>query len=719
MNIKRILSFYTRSKIIYKMIIGSLIFTIPIGVLLYFTIGGFNYHIDFAKKELQGIELMSPIKTLLHEIPLYTYLVEQNPSDKKNKDEVSEKIVKLKISIEKQFENLIIKAKINADLLGIRVKNEDGKKFKRINPIRILDLWKKSQIQLETPIKEKPDKKEQDLELDLENLSLESIQKNETKVVDDDEEEINQIQIEEDNTINNLILLLSQIGNKSKLLHDPDTNSYHSMDTALLIMPKFHLRMHEFKSKCIESLKSSNSRELRQKINQLNFNFGDDLGNININNPKVYNQYDKSISEIIPYLELIINRKWVDKKKFYKDMDSSIASSYKLWGEVILDLKSNILIRKKSYERKKFFAVFISLITFILALGMAILISFGISVPLKNIIIISEDIANGKIGPAREKLDKILKQSEGYDTSKNELHKLLLSINVMTDNIDSLLTQVTKSSAQVTTSASQIAGSARQLEATVAEQASSTNQVAAMSKEISKTSNTLSKTMENVTNMAVEASDDAQAGNEKVLNIKNTMQTLLSSSDEISDKLAIIRKKTDNINKVIITVTKVANQTNLLSLNAAIEAEKAGEYGIGFAVVAREIRRLADQTAVATLDIEDMISEMKTAVNDGATSIEKFSVQVKNDSDNVNGISENLLGIIDKTSDLRPEFEDVYKGMQLQVENSDQINNTMDQLNEVAAHTRDSAIEFKKATDILNGAITELQDEVTRFLVGN
>jgi len=637
MNIKRILSIYTRSKIINKMIIGSLIFTIPILVLLYFTIDGFNYHINFAKNELQGIELMRPIKTLLHEIPLYTYLVEQNTSDKKDKNEVSEEIAKLKISIEKQFENLIIKTKINANLLGLKVKNEDGKKFKRINPIRIFDFWKKSQTQLDTPIKEKPGKKEQDLELNLENLNLENIQKDDTNVVDDEEEEINQIQIEEDNTINNLILLLSQIGNKSKLLHDPDTNSYHSMDTALLIMPKFHLRMHELKSKCIESLKSSNSRELRQKINQLNFNFGDDLG----------------------------------------------------------------------------------LITFILALGMAILISFGISVPLKNIIIISEDIANGKIGPAREKLDKILKQSEGYDTSKNELHKLLLSINVMTDNIDSLLTQVTKSSAQVTTSASQIAGSARQLEATVAEQASSTNQVAAMSKEISKTSNSLSETMENVTNMAVEAFDDAQAGNDKISNIKNTMLTLLSSSDEISDKLAIIRKKTDNINKVIITVTKVANQTNLLSLNAAIEAEKAGEYGIGFAVVAREIRRLADQTAVATLDIEDMISEMKTAVNDGAASIEKFSVQVKNDSDNVNGISENLSGIIDKTSDLRPEFEDVYKGMQLQVENSDQINNTMDQLNEVAAHTRDSAIEFKKATDILNGAITELQDEVTRFLVGN
>jgi methyl-accepting chemotaxis protein WspA len=80
------------------------------------------------------------------------------------------------------------------------------------------------------------------------------------------------------------------------------------------------------------------------------------------------------------------------------------------------------------------------------------------------------------------------------------------------------------------------------------------------------------------------------------------MNKLADSTSAISGKLGVISDKANNINSIITTITKVADQTNLLSLNAAIEAEKAGEYGLGFAVVAREIRRLADQTAVATLD---------------------------------------------------------------------------------------------------------------------
>ena len=108
-----------------------------------------------------------------------------------------------------------------------------------------------------------------------------------------------------------------------------------------------------------------------------------------------------------------------------------------------------------------------------------------------------------------------------------------------------------------------------------------------------------------------------------------TMRQLAESTGSIGSKLSVISERAANINLVVTTITKVADQTNLLSINAAIEAEKAGEYGLGFLVVAREIRRLADQTAVATLDIERMVKEMQYSVSAGVMEMDKFSEQVR------------------------------------------------------------------------------------------
>jgi len=99
--------------------------------------------------------------------------------------------------------------------------------------------------------------------------------------------------------------------------------------------------------------------------------------------------------------------------------------------------------------------------------------------------------------------------------------------------------------------------------------------------------------------------------------MKATMQKIMEASVSINERLGALSAKAANIGTVVTTITKVADQTNLLSLNAAIEAEKAGDYGRGFAVVATEIRRLADQTAGATGDIEQMVKQMQSAVAAG------------------------------------------------------------------------------------------------------
>src|SRR3979409_1551642 len=122
---------------------------------------------------------------------------------------------------------------------------------------------------------------------------------------------------------------------------------------------------------------------------------------------------------------------------------------------------------------------------------------------------------------------------------------------------------------------------------------------------------------------------------------------VMDAAGTINAKLTVLSEKAGNISQVVTTITKVADQTNLLSLNAAIEAEKAGEYGRGFAVVATEIRRLADQTAAATYDIEQMVKEMQSAVSAGVMGMDKFSEEVRRGVEVVGQVSEELAQIIE------------------------------------------------------------------------
>ncbi|HKI68631.1 MAG TPA: methyl-accepting chemotaxis protein, partial [Verrucomicrobiae bacterium] len=177
-------------------------------------------------------------------------------------------------------------------------------------------------------------------------------------------------------------------------------------------------------------------------------------------------------------------------------------------------------------------------------------------------------------------------------------------LNRLADDLSVLVGQVQRSGIQVNMTATEIAATAKQQQSTTNEIAATTSEIGATSKEIAATSRELVKTMNEVSQVAEDTTQLANTGQTSIARMENTMRQIMEASTSITNKLAVLNEKTSNINSVVTTITKVADQTNLLSLNAAIEAEKAGEYGLGFAVVAMEIRRLADQTAVATYDIE-------------------------------------------------------------------------------------------------------------------
>ncbi len=368
--------------------------------------------------------------------------------------------------------------------------------------------------------------------------------------------------------------------------------------------------------------------------------------------------------------------------------------------------------------------VLAGLLIMLLAALAATFLARKIVKPLELSTAVAKEIAAGDIQKAKQDLAGYHKPSSdapGIEAiafkATDETGELLAAFHTMTGQLDSLIGQVQHSGIQVTTSATEIAASARQLEATVAEQAASTAEVTATSKEISATSDDLAKTMDQVSGALNGTIDLAQNGRTDLYRMETAMQGLTNATTSISGKLGAINERANKISKVVTTINKISDQTNLLALNAAIEAEKAGEYGRGFSVVAREISRLADQTAIATQDIEYVVKEMQSSVAGGVMEMDKFADEVRHGVETVVTLGEQLGRIIDQVRAHGPQFETVKDGMFAQSEGAQQISEAMSQLSQTAEQTRDSLHEFKLATGQLNEAIQGLQREVAKFKI--
>jgi methyl-accepting chemotaxis protein WspA len=301
---------------------------------------------------------------------------------------------------------------------------------------------------------------------------------------------------------------------------------------------------------------------------------------------------------------------------------------------------------------------------------------------------------------------------------RDEFAALAEGFNRMRDELAGLVGHVKQSALLVNTSVTEIAATAREQQATATEVAATTTEIGATSKEIAATSKELVRTMGEVASGAEHSAQLAGNGQVGLNQIEETMQRVMAATGSITAKLGVLNEKASDIGKMVTTITKVADQTNLLSLNASIEAEKAGEYGRGFTVVATEIRRLADQTAVATYDIEHTVKEIQSAISASVMGVDKFSEEVRRGMNEVKLASMQLSQIIVQAQSLAPRFDAVNEGMQAQAIGAEQITQALQQLSEASQQTVESLHQSGQAIEVLNQVSTGLRNGVARFNLG-
>ena len=333
----------------------------------------------------------------------------------------------------------------------------------------------------------------------------------------------------------------------------------------------------------------------------------------------------------------------------------------------------------------------------------AIWLARSIAEPVRRALSVAESIAAGD-------LTRTI-QGEG----SHEMGRLLGSFERMTQSLGGLIGRIQAAGERLSSVEADAAAALTRQERAVSSVNGSANEIAAAVTEISATGEQLLDATSSVTGIAREAAQVAEQGRGGLESMTASMEHLDEAMNAFTRKLATISQRASGITSVVTTIAKVAEQTNLLSVNATIEAEKAGESGRGFRIVAQEIRRLADQTALSTKDIERMVRDMQGAVASGTMEMDRFRNEVSGRIGEVAQVSEKLGKIIEPVQSVTRSLETVHQGMESQSQGARQIRDAMESLRHDAGESAESLAVFSTSLAELRRSIGELNAEVARF----
>jgi len=272
---------------------------------------------------------------------------------------------------------------------------------------------------------------------------------------------------------------------------------------------------------------------------------------------------------------------------------------------------------------------------------------------------------------------------------------------------------VARTTVEVTGAATEIAASAREQAETAGGFEASARRAATAVDGIAGTLGALLEAVEGINQVAGHTTRRAASGREQLESLDRIMRVMADANQRMGERVEQIHRSAAKIKLATLMMVKVVDQTNLLSVNSAIEAEKAGEHGRGFRVVSSEIQRLADQSATATLQIEEIVRDMQSGVEEAVREAGETRVQVAEGVEQAGHIGRELGGIMEEVGQLTSRFEQIRKLVAEQATDTEAIQSSIQQVNSGAEGLSSSSSEFSEVAAQLQDAIDGLRTDVS------
>ncbi|NWO05289.1 MAG: methyl-accepting chemotaxis protein [Alteromonadaceae bacterium] len=302
-------------------------------------------------------------------------------------------------------------------------------------------------------------------------------------------------------------------------------------------------------------------------------------------------------------------------------------------------------------------------------------------------------------------------------TSKDEIGTIAEAINQLFARFSVALLQIDKSSVQLATATEETSNTADQNAGQMKKQQQQIEQVAAATEEMSSTSEEISQNTQEVADASNRAMEKSETGERVLHSNVSQIRSLAKSVQEVNQVIEELEKRSGTISDVVDVIRKVADQTNLLALNAAIEAARAGEHGRGFAVVADEVRTLAQQTHESTTQIEDIINGFKDITDSASRSIitsHKLANETSEQASEMEQTFSEILTDVNRISDMATQ---IATASEEQVAVTRELAVSMESVSEVAILSLTGSQEITEVTQEQARLARELQDLANEFKV--